>query len=884
MASSSFLWKPSSLGVVFLLYSLFFLNNITVFDSTPFQGVGVSASTTSFAPNATHHEDEAEALLKWKSSLENHSQSLLSSWHGHNSCHFTGVSCDDYRFITHLNLSNLGLRGTLNGLDFSPLTNLVSLDFSNNSIYGLIPEEIGKLTSLVKLDLGENTLTGSIPASIGTMANLTWLGLIYNNFHGSLPPEINKLVHLSFFEIGGNALEGQLPENICLGGSLQKFVVHNNHFTGHIPKSLRNCTSLVRARLEGNKLTGSVTEAFGIYPQLNFIDLSDNYLHGELSWKWGHCRNLTSLRISSNNISGEIPPIFGRMAQLRVLDLSSNNLSGKIPRELGSLQLLLDLILNNNGITGDIPSEIGFLSRLEHLNLASNNLSGAIPPQLSLCTNLLSLNLSQNNIERSIPPEIRNARFLSVLDLSQNLLTGRIPPDLGKLRVLETFNISHNDLSGTIPHSFADLLALTSVDVSYNELEGPLPNVKAFKEAPFEAVQHNKGLCGSVSGLQKCNISNMSKKHNRHSRARILIILVLSFLGFLVLSSFLIFLAIVNRRRRKVIERERNGQTETNDLDFLQILSFDGKIFYEQIVEATEGFDSKYYLGEGAYGVVYRADLPSGQTVAVKKIPSSQEDVTVDIIPFEREIEALRNIRHRNIVKLYGFCSHARHCFLVYEYVERGSLRTILHDDERATEFGWDKRINMVRAIADALSYMHYNCFPPLIHRDLTSNNILLDANYEARVSDFGTARLLRPDSTNWTAIAGTVGYIAPELAYSNIPTEKCDVYSFGVVVLETIMGKHPGDYVSSVFSSTQSKSQTPLKDVLDQRLSPPTNQDAQHIMYVVALALACLQTNPQLRPTMTQVSRELRVQAPPVLPFFGVTLEQLHDLDSRNF
>ncbi|XP_056170479.1 MDIS1-interacting receptor like kinase 2-like [Syzygium oleosum] len=564
------------------------------------------------------------------------------------------------------------------------------------------------------------------------------------------------------------------------------------------------------------------------------------------------------------------------MAQLQVLDLSSNNLSGKIPRELGSLQLLLDLILNNNGITGDIPSEIGFLSRLERLNLASNNLSGAIPLQLSLCTKLLSLNLSQNKIERSIPPEIGNARFLSVLDLSQNLLTGRIPPDLGNLRVLETFNISHNDLSGTIPHSFADLLALTSVDVSYNELEGPLPNVKAFKETPFEAVQHNKGLCGSVSGLQKCNISNMSKKHNRHSRARILIILVLSFLGFLVLSSFLIFLVIVNRRQRKVIERQRNAQTETNDLDFLQILSFDGKIFYERIVEATEGFDSKYYLGEGAYGVVYRADLPSGQTVAVKKIPSSQEDVTVDIIPFEREIEALRNIRHRNIVKLYGFCSHARHCFLVYEYVERGSLRTILHDDERATEFGWDKRINMVRAVADALSYMHYDCFPPLIHRDLTSNNILLDADYEARVSDFGTARLLRPDSTNWTTIAGTVGYIAPELAYSNIPTEKCDVYSFGVVVLETIMGKHPGDYVSSVFSSTQSMSQTPLKDVLDQRLSPPTNRDAQHIMSVAALALACLQTNPQLRPTMTQVSRKLRVEAPPVLPFFGVTFEQL--------
>ncbi|XP_039161199.1 MDIS1-interacting receptor like kinase 2 [Eucalyptus grandis] len=702
------------------------------------------------------------------------------------------------------------------------------------------------------------------------MANLTLLILRDNNFLGTLPPEINKIVHMSVLDLSDNEFEGQLPENICLGGLLQKFIVMNNHFTGHIPKSLRNCTSLVRVRLEGNKLTGNITEAFGVYPQLNYMDLSHNYLHGELSWKWGYCHNLTSLRISNNNISGEIPPIFGRMAQLRVLDLSANNLSGKIPRELGSLQLLLDLILNNNGITGNIPHQIGFLSRLEHLNLASNNLSGAIPPQLNLCANLLSLNLSQNKIKRSIPPEIGNAQFLSVLDLSQNLLTGRIPPDLGKLRVLETLNVSHNGLSGSIPHSFADLWALTSVDVSYNDLEGPLPNVKAFKEAPFEAVQHNKGLCGNVAGLQKCNISTMSKKHNQHSGARILIIPVLSFLGFLVLSSFLIVLIIIYCHRRKIIKRERNALTETNDLDFLHILSFDGKILYEQIMEATEGFHSKYYLGEGAYGVVYKADLPTDQTLAVKKNPSSQEDETVDIVPFEREIEALQNIRHRNIVKFYGFCSHAQHCFLVYEFIERGSLRTILNDDDKASEFGWDKRINMVRAIADALSYMHHDCFPPLIHRDLTSTNILLDADFEAHVSDFGTARLLRPDSTNWTATAGTIGYIAPELAYTNIPTEKCDVYSFGVVVLEIIMGKHPGNYVSL--------------DVLDQRLLPPTNWHAQNIISVAALALACLRTNPQLRPTMTQISQELQVQATPVLPFFGVTLEQLCDLDRRNF
>ncbi|XP_030547762.2 MDIS1-interacting receptor like kinase 2-like [Rhodamnia argentea] len=198
-------------------------------------------------------------------------------------------------------------------------------------------------------------------------------------------------------------------------------------------------------------------------------------------------------------------------------------------------------------------------------------------------------------------------------------------------------------------------------------------------------------------------------------------------------------------------------------------------------------------------------------------ISSSQEDTKmVDLVPFEREIQALTNIRHRNIVKFYGFCSHAQRCFLVYEYLERGSLRTTLNDDQKTLEFRWGERINMVRGVADALSYMHHECSPPLIHRDLTSNNVLLDRDYEAHVSDFGTARLLRPDSSNWTAIVGTIGYIAPELAYSIIPTEKCDVYSFGIVALETIMGKHPGDHISWECSSSAQTESMMLKDVLD--------------------------------------------------------------------
>ncbi|KAL3739771.1 hypothetical protein ACJRO7_021101 [Eucalyptus globulus] len=996
----SSLFQSNYSPLVFFFFLLFSVDN------TSFHGVGISASSTSFlAINATENKGEAEAFLNWKFTLENNSQSLLSSWHGNNPCSFTGVTCDDYGAITHLNLSYLGLRGTLDGLDFPCLTNVVSFDLLNNSFYGsipsnignltklnyldlsinelsgnippsigmlenlqylylyvnqlsgpipkeitnltnlkhliswknklcgpipseierlpslanldlgtnyligsiprsignltslwylglnengisgLIPQEIGRLISLEELYLFDNDLAGPIPASVGNLANLTTLQLGHNKFIGSLPSEFSKLRRLGHLHLYNNKLEGQLPNDLCLGRSLKYFSINNNHITGPIPTSLENCSTLIRLRMEGNQLTGNITEAFGIYPHLNYMDLSHNHLNGKLSWKWEHCHNLTSFKISNNNISGEIPTIFGRMAQLRVLDLSSNNLNGEIPREMGSLSMLLELDLSSNRITGNVPTEIGLLSHLAHLNLASNNLSKLIPAQLGSCTSLLSLNLSRNKFHGSIPPQIGNTQVLEVLDLSYNILSENIPGELAELRNLHVLNISHNSVCGSIPNAFGDMLALTSIDVSYNDLEGPLPKVKAFNEAPFKAIQHNKGLCGNVVGLLKCN-SIKSKKRKQSVGARSIVIPILSFLGFLLLSCTWIILLIINNRRRKTFQRENSKQA--NGLDFMSILSWDGKFFYDRIIEATEGFDSKYYVGEGAYGIVYKAKISEGQMVAVKQISSSKEDAEIiDLIPFEREIQALTNIRHHNIVKFYGFCFHVHRTFLVYEFMERGSLRTTLNDDERAIEFQWDKRVNVVRGVADALSYMHHDCSPPLIHRDLTSNNILLDQHYEAHVSDFGTARLLRPDSSNWTAIAGTIGYIAPELAYYTIPTEKCDVYSFGVIALETIMGKHPGDHVSGeCSSSTQTKSLTLLKDVLDQRLLPSRLclQDAQDVVSIAKLAFACLQADPRLRPTMAQVSRELRIQVPLEIPFFAVSLEQLRNLSVRKF
>ncbi|KAL6331524.1 hypothetical protein AAG906_011464 [Vitis piasezkii] len=524
------------------------------------------------------------------------------------------------------------------------------------------------------------------------------------------------------------------------------------------------------------------------------------------------------------------------------------------------------LNLSGFGLRGNLPLEMGMLSDFQHLNLASNNLSGSIPKQLGECWKLLSLNLSKNNFEESIPSEIGNMISLGSLDLSENMLTGEIPQQLGKLQNLEILNLSHNGLSGSIPSTFKDMLGLSSVDISYNQLEGPLPNIKAFREASFEALRNNSGLCGTAAVLMACISSIENKASEKDHKIVILIIILISSILFLLF----VFVGLYFLLCRRVRFRKHKSRETCEDL--FALWGHDGEMLYEDIIKVTEEFNSKYCIGGGGYGTVYKAELPTGRVVAVKKFHPQQDGGMADLKAFTAEIRALTEMRHRNIVKLYGFCSHAEHTFLIYEFMEKGSLRQILSNEEEALELDWSMRLNIVKGVAEALSYMHHDCSPPIIHRDISSSNVLLDSEYEGHVSDFGTARLLKPDSSNWTSFAGTFGYTAPELAYTLEVNDKTDVFSFGVVTLEVLMGRHPGDlisYLSSLSLSSSSPSSSTsyfslLKDVLDPRLSPPTDQVVEDVVFAMKLAFACLHANPKSRPTMRQVSQALSSKQKP--------------------
>ncbi|KAF8399459.1 hypothetical protein HHK36_015324 [Tetracentron sinense] len=846
----------------------------------------LSYATTATSISTSHESSsEAQVLLKWKANFD-YDNFKLSSWNTSTTsspCKWFGITCNQAGSVTGINLSESFLYSKLDNFNFSSFPNLVRLSLTNSRLCGTIPAHIGALSKLTHLNLSWNYLSYKLPLALANLTQIVELDISNNYIEGELDPRLytnwtkltslqlqnNSLIgnipsplsNLNHLNLASNRLSGTLPlalanltqiveldisnNDIKEIGNLRNLVhldLSQNNLSG--PILLRACTSLDTVHLQWNLFEGNITEAFGVHPNLNYIDLSYNRLYGELSPDWGKCRNLKSLQIQGNDISGAIPHELGQLIQLQDLDLdlSSNQLVGEIPIQLGNLSSLLELNLYENRLSGKVPLETGRLSNLVYIDLSRNMLSGPIPG------------------------DIGNYFSLEFLSLSNNYLNGSIPSQLGMLNMLRNLNLSHNNLSGNIPDFLNNIFRF---DLSYNDLEGPIPKM-AYGYYPSKAFSNNKGLCGGGGGegFPSCFPSPGWHK-------------VMIFVAAPLCSTMFLACVIVGflLSRRKMTKIQIEEGTRKNG-DLLSIWNYDGTIAYEDIIKATEDFDIKYCIGTGGYGSVYRAELPTGKIVALKKLNGLEGEDPAYQKSFRNEIRVLTEIRHRNIVRLHGFCSHQRCMFLVYEYMERGSLFCVLRNEIEAVELDWIKRVNIIKGVAHALSYMHHDCIPPIIHRDISSSNVLLDSKLKAYVSDFGTARLQDPDSSNQTILVGTYGYIAPELAYSMIVTEKSDVYSFGVVTLETLMGRHPGELLSSLSSSVAKTIM--LKDVLDPRLSPPPDQlVAQEVISIVMLALACLRSDPRSRPTMEYVSRELvasRQRFPQ--PFHAISLWQLRELE----
>ncbi|KAJ8445849.1 hypothetical protein Cgig2_027930 [Carnegiea gigantea] len=689
--------------------------------------------------------------------------------------------------------------------------NLKEIDVSNNNLTGIIPEGIATLPKLEVLNLFNNQFHGVLPLNIGKIPTLTTLKIWSNSFSGPLPPELGLHSRLEDFEVSDNGFTGQLPENLCSNKGLWGVVAANNRLNGSIPSSLGQCNSLHTVQLQNNSFSGEVPEGLWTLQNVSIMQLSDNQLSGQLPDKFAW--NLTRVEISNNRFAGNIPQSVKNWRNLVVFEASNNLISGTIPLDLTSLPGLNILLLDRNQLSGELPSDIISWKSLTNLNIASNKLSGPIPPALG-----------------SLP-------VLNSLDLSNNQFSGQIPPELGNLK-LTSLNLSSNKLSGGLPYGLDN-------------------NV-------YEDSFWNTRLCSNneVSNLPKCTTYHRKNANNLSSK---LLALILS-LGLAALLAALYFTWFTIKKL--------GNRGNKEELETWKLISFYRVDFTEEKILAN--LTESNLIGSGAHGKVYRIPTSqSGDSVAVKKIWRDGKMSNISEKDLLAEVQILSTIRHLNIVKLLCCVSSEDSKLLVYEYMENQSLdKWIPRGKERPISsshglvnqmgLGWPTRLRIAIGAAQGLSYMHHDCSPPIIHRDIKSSNILLDANFNAKIADFGLAKMLpKPEGQPHTvsAVAGSFGYMAPEYCYTNKVNEKIDVYSFGVVLLELVTGKEPhrGDENSNLaeWAWRHYCEGRPIVEALDKGVQETCYME--EMTNVFKIGLMCTSTLPSSRPSMKEVLQVLR-------------------------
>ncbi|XP_039118532.1 systemin receptor SR160 [Dioscorea cayenensis subsp. rotundata] len=822
--------------------------------------------------------------------------------------HFTGTLPADLSScysLTSLSLSNNNFSGEIPVETLTSLPDLITLEFAFNNLSGKLPDTLSKLTKLELLDLSSNGFFGSIPSGLcqSPATSLRELYLQNNIFTGLVPPSLSNCSMLVSLDLSFNYLHGAIPASLGSLSRLRDLIMWQNLLSGEIPSELTLAQSLENLILDNNGLQGTIPEGLVNCSNLNWISLSSNKLSGPIPSWLGRLSNLAILKLGNNSFSGPIPPELGDCKSLIWLDLNSNSLNGTIPATLSkqSGNIAVGLVtgkryvyLKNDGSTechgaGNLLEFAGIrpdqLSRLPSRRFCNFTRVYMGNTRYTFKNNgsMIFLDLSYNQLSGEIPRPLGSMYYLMILNLGHNLLSGSIPPALGGLRYVAVLDLSHNLLEGPIPSTFSGLAMLSEIDLSNNQLNGSIPQLGQLATFPRYRYENNSGLCGFP--LPSCDDGPSSgdngqrrKSHRWQASLAGSIAMGLLFSLFCILGLILVFFESKKRRQRRkdisnvstrdVDSRSHSGTattawklTATKDAMNINLSTFDKplrKLTFADLLEATNGFHNDSLIGSGGFGDVYKAQLKDGSVVAIKKLIhiSGQGDRE-----FTAEMETIGKIKHRNLVPLLGYCRVGEERLLVYEYMKYGSLEDVLRDRRRAgIKLNWAARRKIAIGAARGLAFLHHNCFPHIIHRDMKSSNVLLDDNLEARVSDFGMARMMNAVDTHLSVstLAGTPGYVPPEYYQSFRCTTKGDVYSYGVVLLELLTGKQPTD--SSDFGDNnlvgwvKQHSKLRIIDVFDPELLKEDPSLELELLEHLKIACSCLDDRPMRRPTMLKV------------------------------
>ncbi|KAL6329898.1 hypothetical protein AAG906_039813 [Vitis piasezkii] len=755
------------------------------------------------------------------------------------------------------------------------LRNLEVLWISNSNLFGEIPASFGQLTLLTNLDLSSNQLNGSIPSSLSGLSRIVQIELYSNSLSGELPAGMSNWTRLLRLDASMNKLEGPIPEELC-GLQLESLSLYQNRFEGFLPESIAGSKNLYELRLFDNRLRGRFPSELGKNSRLKTLDVSSNHFFGEIpanlcangaleellmlnnSFSGNipasleKCQTLRRVRLSYNQLSGEVPPEIWGLPHVYLLDLSVNSLSGHISNSISGAHNLSTLSISSNQFSGSLPSEIGSLRNLGEFSGSQNKITGKIPQTFVHLSKLSSLILSNNELSGEVPAGIESLKQLNELRLANNKLSGNIPDGIGSLPVLNYLDLSANSLSGEIPFSLQNL-KLNLLNLSYNRLSGDIPPLYA-KKFFRDSFVGNPGLCGEIDGLCPGNGGTVNLEYSW------ILPSIFTLAGIVLIVGVVLFCW-----KYKNFKKNKKGMVISKWRSF-------HKLGFSEL-DIVDCLNEDNVIGSGSAGKVYKVVFANGEAVAVKKLwggskkdtdseKDGLENDRVDKDGFEIEVETLGKIRHKNIVRLWCCCNTGYCKLLVYEYMPNGSLGDMLHSSKGGL-LDWPTRYKIALDAAEGLSYLHHDCVPPIVHRDVKSNNILLDGEFGARVADFGVAKVFQGVGKGeecMSVIVGSRGYIAPEYAYTLRVNEKSDIYSFGVVILELVTGRLPvdpefgeKDLVKWVSASLDQKGG---EHVIDPRLDCSFNEE---IVRVLNVGLLCTNALPINRPPMRRVVKMLQ-------------------------
>ncbi|KAF3794526.1 putative receptor-like protein kinase [Nymphaea thermarum] len=786
---------------------------------------------------------------------------------------------------------------------------VVSMSAIVNRISGPIPKEVGNISTLQQLVLESNRLEGTLPPELGNLTSLTRLVLSSNYFTGELPSTFAKLANLKEMMIMGTSIEGPIPSNISTLGKLLILRISDLQGPGSKFPPLQNLTNLKELVLRNCSLSGEIPSYIGSLKSLQILDLSFNNLTGAAPPSL--TTTLKDVFLSNNNLTGSLPSWYNNKINV---DLSKNNFVGanSVTCQTSSNVNLLSsfssttdnsasaclrkdypcsgvakyssLFLNCGGnpstvngstyegdpvITGDTVYSVSSKGNWAFTSTGwfMDNGNPSYTP-----TNTTSLLMSDPTLymtARTSPITmtyyglcLQNGNYNVSLHFAEIIFTndqnytslGERVFDVyiqGKL-VLSNFNIEKeaggpgyevvkifraNVTENTLEINFY-WAGKGTIVVPEKGVEGPL--ISAISVTPSELFFSNEPITCFLTDFTPRNYDETGRTI---STAVIIVIVIAS---CVIIFMVLMILWLKFRRGKDPLHEE------------LKVLKKEKMYFsFGEIKAATNNFDPANKIGEGGFGPVFKGSLPDGRVIAVKQLSSRSRQGNRE---FLNEISMISPLQHPNLVKLHGCCTEGNQLMLIYEYLENNCLaRALFGPPEHRLKLSWRTRYNICLGIAKGLAYLHEESRLKIVHRDIKATNVLLDKDLNAKISDFGLAKLDEEEHTHIsTRIAGTIGYMAPEYATRGYLTAKADVYSFGVVLLEIVSGQSNTsastneDFAFLLDRAYVLQESGELLQLVDPSLGSKFSKEGA--MCVLTVALLCTSTSPSLRPTMSTI------------------------------